>query len=89
MRKKRALWNEYRFPGFSPKAGIQGIFGDPKARVIFLVRRQKKRLVVPAEWFTGVSTIGRPVVFGICRAGMHGYIWNWKFGVFAVGSAGR
>ncbi|OOP55141.1 MAG: hypothetical protein AYP45_16460 [Candidatus Brocadia carolinensis] len=41
MRKKKRLLDEYRFPGFRPKAEIKGIFGDSKARVIRLVRTQK------------------------------------------------
>lgn len=89
MRKKRELLDEYRFPGFYPKAGIQGIFGDPNARVITLVRRQKKRLVVLAGRFIGACTIERPVVFGTSRAGMPESIWNFRFGVFVVGIAGR
>jgi transposase len=36
------LLDVYQFPGFRPKATIKGIFGDPKARVIRLERRQKK-----------------------------------------------
>jgi hypothetical protein len=89
MRKKRCLGDEYRFPGFYPKSGVQGIFGDPKARVITLIRRQKKRSAVLAELATGAFTTGRPDEFGTCRAGMHGSIWNWRFDVFPAGGAGR
>lgn len=42
MRKKKSLKDEYQFPGFYPKSEVEGVFGDPKARVITLVRRQKK-----------------------------------------------
>lgn len=89
MRKKRGLRDEYRFPGFYPKAGIQGMFGDPKARIVTLVRRQKKQFVVLAELFIGVFTIERGDEFGIYPAGMPGYIWMWKFGGFFVGGAGK
>jgi hypothetical protein len=41
MGKKVRLLDEYRFPGFRPKAEIKGIFGDSKARVIRLVGTQK------------------------------------------------
>ena len=43
--KKRArrLWATYAFPGFRPHPMVRGIFGDPKARVIALERRSKKR----------------------------------------------
>ncbi len=89
MRKKRALRDEYQFPGFSPKAAIQGIFGDPKARVVTLVRRQKKRPVVPAEQFTEIFTIGKGEAFGIYLAEMHGFIWMWRSAVSTAGVAAR
>ena len=41
MGKKSRLLDEYRFPGFGPKAEIKGIFGDSKAWVIQLKRTQK------------------------------------------------
>jgi len=62
MGKKRELRDEYRFPGFYPETEIQGIFGDPRARIITLKRRQKKQLVVFVALFMGVFTIGRPVM---------------------------
>ena len=37
----RRLLDVYRFPGCRPKATIKGVFGDPKARIIRLERRQK------------------------------------------------
>ena len=87
MQKKRQLRDEYRFPGFYPKPDVQGIFGDPKARVVTLVRRQKKQRAV-VEQFTRASTIGRVVVFGTCLAEIHAFIWSWRSGVFSAGSAG-
>lgn len=42
MEKKRKLMDEYRYPGFRPRAEIKGIFGDPKARVIRFKRVQRK-----------------------------------------------
>ena len=42
-RRKRRLTDAYAFPGFRPLATVQGIFGDPKARVVTLRRRSKKR----------------------------------------------
>jgi transposase len=41
-RKPRRLADTYTFPGFHPLAYVQGIFGDPQARLITLVRRTKK-----------------------------------------------
>ena len=88
MRKKRQLRDEYRFPGFYPKSEVQGIFGDPKARVVTLIRRQKKQSAV-VERVTGASTIERAVVFGICPAEAHESIWGWRFGGFPAGGARR
>jgi hypothetical protein len=42
MRKRQRLVDLYGFPGFRPRAGVGGVFGDPKARVVFLERREKK-----------------------------------------------
>ena len=35
-------------PGFRPEPTVRGVFGDPKARVIRLKRRSKKRLAAVA-----------------------------------------
>ena len=43
-KRKRRLWDAYAFPRFRPQPTVRGVFGDPKARVITLVRRSKKRL---------------------------------------------
>src|SRR5918992_5521190 len=44
-KRKRRLWDAYAFPGFRPLPTVRGVFGDPKARVITLRRRSKKRVV--------------------------------------------
>lgn len=59
MGKKRRLLDEYRFPGFRPRAEIQGVFGDPKARVIHLKRTQKKQYAGNVARFIGVITTRR------------------------------
>src|SRR5512134_56353 len=41
----RRLWDTYSFAGFRAEPTVRGIFGDPKARVITLRRRSKKRRV--------------------------------------------
>jgi transposase len=43
MREAPMVALPYSFPGFRPKPTVRGIFGDPKARVIRLERRSKKR----------------------------------------------
>jgi hypothetical protein len=44
--KKKRLRDSYRFPGFHPSLSVRGLFGDPRARVIALTRRSKKRHAV-------------------------------------------
>jgi len=57
MSKKRSLLDEYRFPGFRPRATVKGIFGDPKARIIQLEQHQKKRFaVVAGRSITAITT---------------------------------
>ena len=46
---RRRLIDAYAFPGFRPLSSVHGIFGDPKARVITLVRRSKKLSAEVAE----------------------------------------
>jgi len=57
MQKQRRLWDTYRVPGFRPGTTVQGIFGDPKARVLQLHRRGKKRFADPAAISSEVGTI--------------------------------
>src|SRR4030065_2362285 len=89
MGKKRGLLEQYQFPGFRPRSKIQGIFGDPKARVIRLKRTQKKQHVATAERYTGVTTTRPSGVYGICPVGMPGYTWRWRFDVFCARGAGQ
>jgi len=77
----------YRFPGFRPEHTVSGIFGDPKARVIRLVRRGKKRLAVFVAPFITRFTTARPEEFGTSPAGMLAFFWKWRSeGSFAEGA---
>ena len=58
--KQRRLLDAYRFPGFRPMDEVRGVFGDPNARIITLVRRSRNR---PA----GRGTIASFVWLGIFR----------------------
>jgi hypothetical protein len=49
MAKLKRLLDIYRFPGFSPRPKVRGIFGDPRAVVITLQRRRKKRAAGSAD----------------------------------------
>lgn len=89
MGKKRRLLDEYQFPGFRPRSRIQGIFGDPKARVIRLKRSQKKRYAVAAARYITAITTRQIEGYGIYPVGMPGSIWNWKSGESIARSVGR
>ncbi len=89
MAKKRRLLDEYRFPGFCPRAGIKGIFGEPRAHVITLKRSQKKLYAVVVARHNGVTTTRRCDVFGTYHAERCRYIWRPGSGVYCAGDVGR
>ena len=62
MAKFKLLQDLYRFPGFVPQARIRGVFGDPRAVVITLTRRRKKRFATSVGRRIGVSTTSDRVV---------------------------
>jgi len=57
---------------------VAGIFGDPKARIIRLVRRGKKQLVVFVGQFITRFTTARPEEFGTSPAGMLAFTSKWR-----------
>jgi len=58
MKTHERLRDLYRVPGFTPRAVLSGVFGDPQARVVHLARRGKKRFVGPAGPFIAATTTG-------------------------------
>jgi len=51
LRKHKRLFDAYRFAGFRPQEEVRGIFGDPMACVITLLRHSKKQSARNAvEW---------------------------------------
>jgi hypothetical protein len=68
MKKNKKLLDEYRFPGFRPLAVVKGKLGDNKARIVQLVRRQKKLFAGVAELFIAVSMIAERKLPEICLA---------------------
>jgi hypothetical protein len=46
MAKIERLLDVYRFPGFVPQAKVSGVFGEPLAVVVTLLRSRKKRVAV-------------------------------------------
>src|SRR6516165_5583377 len=88
-KRPRRLWDAYIFPGFRPEPTVQGVFGDPKARVIRLNRRSKKRLAAAAvarRWAGMIASYG---VYAICRVATHGFFWNWRCGVSTAVTVAR
>jgi len=87
-KRQRRLWDAYRFPGFRPQPTVRGVFGDPKARVITLVRRSKKRFAAAVVARTRAGTTGVSARFAISPAAMRASTWNSRFGAFSAEVAG-
>src|SRR5436189_6427471 len=68
-KRRRRLWDAYCFPGFRPEPTVCGVFGDPKARVIRVNRRSKKRLAAVVAASRWVGTIARCGVCAIWSCG--------------------
>jgi hypothetical protein len=66
--KRRRLADGYTFPGFRALATVRGVFGDPRVRVITLVRRSKKRSAAHAVVCTAAGTIAKPGASAISPA---------------------
>ena len=86
MRKHKRLTDAYRFPGFTPSATVKGVFGDPKARVIELNRRQKK-LSAPCVVVRLLVMTASSGVFVICPVATRGCIWRSNCTASNVGDA--
>ncbi|MBI3301100.1 MAG: hypothetical protein HYZ72_03340 [Deltaproteobacteria bacterium] len=78
--KQKRLLDAYRFIGFRPLAHLQGVFGDPKAGVVTLVRRSKKRPAACADEGTRAGTIAADGECAICPAGRSGSPSSSRFG---------
>src|SRR5664280_383909 len=77
-KRQRRLWDTYTFPGFRPQPTVRGVFGDPKARLITLARRAKKRFAGAAGEFIRVGTTGVYGRFAICRAATRASSWRLR-----------
>lgn len=88
MKTKTTFSQLYNFPGFRALARFKsGIFQDPQARVVSLVRRKKKRFVPDAKSPRKVFTIIGFIEFVICVQGRCGSTWNSNTGVWIAASA--
>ena len=81
MRKLKRLTDAYRFKGFTPSLGTQGIFGDPKSLIIRLKRREKKRFVQLVVELVKAFMTTRYAESETCPAVTNGSSWTWKSGV--------
>ena len=84
--KRRRLADASTFPGFRPLERVQGLFGDPRARLVTLVRRGKKRSAGSAAPHTALGTIAEPVGFGICPAPITASTSTSRCGASSVGA---
>ena len=89
MRKQRRLSDSYRFPGFKPKQAVTGIFGDPHARIVSLVRLGKKLYAVSARQPAGLSMTESSDEFATYPAAIPASTWNWRSGASSAGGAGK
>lgn len=76
-RKRKRLSDAYRFDGFRPLEELRGVFGDPVARVITLVRRQKKRAARDVLEHVRVTTTSE-CLREICPVEVAESIWTSK-----------
>ena len=88
--KFKRLLDAYGFPGFRPQAKVRGIFDDPKARVITMVRGSKKRLpAVPVVWCTPDGTTAARGEFATCPVRIRASIWRSRSVASVVEVAAR
>ena len=59
MKEKRTLRELFSVPGFYAKQQLQGVFGDPKARIVELKRQKKERYAQVVARAIAANTILR------------------------------
>jgi hypothetical protein len=81
MKTKTSFRDLYSFPGFRARARFKcGVKGDPKARVVQLVRRQKKRSALAAAEPSGGSVPGGFTAFVTSMPRTPAFIWTSNTG---------
>jgi hypothetical protein len=89
MRKRRVLSDLYQFPGCKPKRTVHGVFGNPHARVIKLVRQGKKLFVGYAARSIEPIVLAKSDWSAIFPAEAPGFISNWKSGASCAEGAAQ
>jgi hypothetical protein len=87
--KRRRLLDACRFPGIRPIEQVRGVFGDPHARIVSLVRRSEKPAAAPAGESIPGGTIASFVAFGIFQPAACTYSWCSRCGASGAGIAAR
>src|SRR5260370_34678213 len=85
--KRRRLLDAYRFVGFRPMGEVRGLFGDPYARIVTLVRRSKKQSATHADGHIAVGTIARFDRLGTFRPAACASYWRSRCGVIVADHA--
>jgi hypothetical protein len=78
-RKRKRLTDAYNFAGFRAQEQVRGIFGDPGARIVTLVRRSKKQLAAVAVAFRQGGTTAPRAACAIWAAATHASTWSSGF----------
>lgn len=76
MKRIRTLSALFSFPGFRARSRLQGIFGDPRARLVTLVQRKKRACARAVGGGTAPSTTARCAGCGIAMLRAGAFIWH-------------
>jgi hypothetical protein len=87
MAKIKRMLDIYRFPGFVPLSSLRGVFGDHRAIVIRLRRRQKKRCAASAAKSSFATMTNGLDKYAISPAATDASTWPTKDGVSSVRGA--
>ena len=80
MKQIQTLSALFSVPGFRARSRLHGIFGDPHARQVTLVRRKKPPYARAAGLGTGPSTTTRRAECGIPMPQAGASIWRMSNG---------
>ncbi len=84
-KRTQRLTDTSAFPGFRPLHSGRGVFGDPKARIVTLPWRSKKRWAASADERTAIGTTDARGGCAICHRAIIAFIWSWRFDVSTAG----
>ena len=89
MKKRQRLRDAYRFVGFRPEEYVHGMFGDPRARVVVLIRRSKKLSAAAVAECNRVGTTVEHMWSGILPAAAFVYSSSLRCDASAAATAVR